>query len=139
MLSEVCKELRNWFEKEIVFDTFTIADGKLTVQDAQDGQYVRIVGSVFNDGVYKYPLENLIDETFKGAVWLMAVPPEVISLSEEIDAWKTKYADILLSPYQSESFGGYSYTKASGSSTNTDSKVAWQNVFADRLSHWRKI
>lgn len=138
MLSELCKELRNWFEKEKIFGTFTITDGTIQIPDAQDGQYIRICGSVFNDGVYQYPVFNLKDETFKGAVWLMAVPQDVISLSDDVDAWKTKYADVMLSPYQSESFGGYSYTKASAS-TSGSANVTWQGVFADRLSHWRKI
>lgn len=137
MLSELCRELRNWFEQDIVFNTFTVKDGTLKVPEAQNGQYIRIVGSVFNDGVYKYPVENLTDETFKGAVWLMAVPPEVVSLSEEIDNWQKKNADILLSPYQSESFGGYSYTKASGSESG--SGTTWKSAFSDRLARWRKI
>lgn len=150
MLTDLCKELNNWFEPKDkngkpygrLFRTFTVADGSLEIPEAQEGQYVRICDSVFNDGVYQYPLYNLTDETFDGAVWLMAVPQEIIELDEEIDAWKERYEDFLQSPYQSESFGGYSYTKASSYAGNVSSQsgmITWQSVFSDRLSHWRKV
>lgn len=145
MLTELCKELNNWFEVRDKngrlsgrkFGDFTISDGTLEVDGAQDGQYVRICGSVFNDGVHEYPLRDLRDETFHGAIWLMNVPPEIIDLDREIDHWKEQYSDVLNSPFQSESFGGYSYSKASGNGTG--SGVTWQTAFADRLSHWRKL
>lgn len=149
MLTDLCRELNNWFEVRDdkgeysgrKYGTFTISGGTLSVDGAQDGQYFRIVDSVFNDGVHQYPASGLTDETFTGAVWLMRVPPEVVSLDKEIDAWKEQYQEFLNSPYQSESFAGYSYTKASGSGSNAagGSSVTWQSVFADRLSHWRKI
>jgi len=106
----------------------------------QDGQYFRIVGSVFNDGVYQYPATGLTDETFDGAIWAMAIPSEVIALASDIEAWKEKYQSIdspAMSPYNSESFGGYSYSKSSGGSD--DLSGTWQGAFADRLNHWRKI
>lgn len=138
MLADLCKQLNNWFDVKRIFGKFTISDGTLNVNGAQDGQYIRICDSVFNDGVYQYPLSGLRDETFDGAVWLMAVPDEVIQLSKDIDEWQEKYADILESPYQSESFGGYSYTK--GASTGADGTgTTWSDIFADRLRRWQKI
>lgn len=149
MLTDLCKELNNWFETKDkygkpsgrLFREFTIANGTIEIPEAQEGQYIRIIDSVFNDGVYQYPVYNLTDETFDGVVWLMAVPPEIIALDKEIDEWKEQYTDFLNSPYQSESFGGYSYTKASrsGSDATGSSGITWQQVFADRLSHWRKL
>ena len=142
MLTELCQELRNWFDLERYFGEFTIEGGQITVPDGslQDGQYFRIIGSVFNDGVHVYG-EELIDEVFKGAIWAMAVPPSVIALSKEIDDWNAKYADAVSSPYQSESFGGYSYSKRSGGSGSGNSAdgINWQNNFASRLNKWRKI
>jgi len=141
MLSEICKELNNWFEKERLFGKFTISDGVLQNVDILDGQYYRIVGSTFNDGVYVFDVHNtpLKDETFDGAVWLMAVPSDVLNLSNEIDAWAEKYGEAQNSPYQSESFGGYSYTKASGSSSSSNPNGAtWQSVFGGKLNKWRK-
>lgn len=144
MLTELCQELRNWFEREKYFGTFTIENGQIDLPDGslQSGQYFRIVGSVFNDGVHKYDPESesqLVDEVFVGAVWSMAVPPAVVDLSERISEWVTKYGDSVSSPYSSESFGGYSYSKASSGQGNASSVPTWQGVFATELNKWRKI
>ena len=149
MLTELCKEINNWFnynQPKYIGD-FVIEDGALSESfDLQDGQYYRIVGSLFNDGVHKYGdnKDVLTDEIFNGAVWAMAIPQEVIALAEEIKEWKDKYQSLdspAMSPYNSESFGGYSYSKgsASASSGNIDLSGTWQGAFADRLNHWRKI
>ena len=56
MLTELCAELRNYFEvpNGRHFGKFTISGGSIAPLDfLQEGQYFRIVGSVFNDGVYK--------------------------------------------------------------------------------------
>lgn len=145
MLTEICAEIRNYFihgYKDIHSGTFTISNGSIeALPFLLSGQYYRIVGSVFNDGVHKYGdnKDVLTDEVFDGAVWAMAVPPAVIALSDEIDDWVKDNADVLSSPYQSESFGGYSYTK--GSSYANDSKAAysWQDQFASKLSPYRRI
>ena len=146
MLTELCKELNNWFDKERIFDTFAIESGELVgaSEVLQDGQYFRIAGSIFNDGVYKHPVTNLIDEVFDGAVWVMAVPPSVVALADKIKDWQNKYGGIdsaAMSPYQSESFGGYSYTKKSGSvsASGVDNSGTWQGAFASELNKWRKI
>lgn len=123
-----------------MFGAFEISGGKIVDSDfteaIQEGQYFRIVGSVFNDGIYKNTNDlELTDELFVGAVWLMAIPKEVVALSDEIDEWISKNANVINSPYQSESFGGYSYSKA----TSTDGGLTWQSFFANRLNKWRKI
>ena len=146
MLTELCKEINNWFEYAKFFGTFTIEDNVITGNySLQDGQYFRIIGSVFNDGVYKFGDElDLTDETFTGAIWAMAVPKEVIALADDIKDWSDKYLGVdsaAMSPFNSESFGGYSYSKSGGSSSsgNVDLSGTWQGAFADRLNHWRKI
>lgn len=148
MLTELCQELRNWFDKERYFGTFTIEGGQLTdCSYLQNGQYFRIIGSVFNDGVHVWPDDDLHDESFEGAIWAMAVPPAVIALSEEITAWTDKYDGIdsaSMSPYSSESFGGYSYSKSSGGGSNASKNrgngaPTWQSMFANELNKWRKI
>lgn len=142
MLTELCAELKNYFlrdrDADIHYGEYTISGGSIDLPFLLDGQYFRIVGSVLNDGVYKYPSYGLRDETFTGAVWALAVPPAVIALSEEIEAWNTKNADVLASPYTSESFGGYSYTKASGSSASGGA-YSWKDQFASRLAKWRRL
>lgn len=148
MLTELCKEINNWFNynQPKFFGSFVIEDSKLVGDfGLQDGQYFRIVGSIFNDGVHQYTDElELVDETFDGAIWAMAIPQEVIALSQEIKGWKDKYQTLdsaAMSPFNSESFGGYSYSKSGGASSsgNVDLSGTWQGVFADRLNHWRKI
>jgi hypothetical protein len=137
MLTELCQELKNWFECKKMFGTFTIEDGQIVVPNGslQNGQFFRIVGSTFNDGVHQYPVEDLINETFTGAIWLMTVPPAVVALSERITEWTETYGGSVSSPYSSESFGGYSYTKASSGQGN----ATWKSTFADELNRWRKI
>lgn len=135
-LTNLCAELRNYFETKKRFGTFTISGGSISPSDfLQDGQYFRIVGSVFNDGVYRYPAHDLVDETFKGAVWAMAVPPAVIDLATEIEEYNK--SDVgKPSPYISENFGGYGYTKATGSNGKV---LTWKSVFADALNRYRKL
>lgn len=137
MLTELCGVLRNWFETDRISDTYTVKNGSITLPFLQSGQFFRVVGSVFNDGVHQYPDYAMADETFDGSIWPMSVPPAVLCLAEEIHSWQEKNGDIAASPYTSESFGGYSYSKAaSGSSTGA---VTWQSVFKARLNQWRKI
>lgn len=141
MLTELCQELHNWFCRQMYHGTFVIEDGGLIYPELLDGQYFRIVGSVFNDGVHQYPATGLKDETFDGAVWALGIPQAVVDLANEIKAWRDKYEtsdSAAMSPYNSESFGGYSYSKGStASSANTE--TGWQKTFASRLSMWRKI
>ena len=152
MLTELCQELKNWFELKKYFGTFTIEGGQLADSSfLQNGQYFRIVGSVFNDGVHKYEptnaqREQLHDEVFEGAIWAMAVPPTVIALSEEIQEWRDKYDgvdSVNMGPYSSESFGGYSYSRSSGNSSGYGNKgngaPTWQSMFVNELNRYRKI
>ena len=154
MLTQICQYIRNWFETEKIFGTFKIESGVMTFADGTslpllDGQYFRIIGSVFNDGVHLYPPATspaaLSDEMFEGAVWAMAVPKDVIAIADEIKEWQSKYngADSPVnSPYSSESFAGYSYSKSAGSateSTTAPSAGDWRSVYGSRLNLWRKI
>ena len=148
MMTEICQYLHNWFEKTRIFGKFSISENNITSLDGKEiglieGQYFRIVGSLLNDGVHQYPPEELKDESFDGAIWSMAIPPAVLSLSEEIDAWQKKHGSVdsvAMSPYNSESFGGYSYSKSSGGSSESGGgNAGWQSAFAYRLNQWRKL
>ena len=144
MLSEICDYLRNYFDRNQpkFYGEIRIEDGALVgfEDKLQNGQYFRIVGSTFNDGVYQYPALGLTDETFSnGSVWAMAVPPELISLISEMETWKTNNAYALNTPYQSESKADYSYSlKSSGGSENGGAMTVI-NQFAGRLARWRKL
>lgn len=136
MLETVLQNLNNWFlvPDGVHAGEFTVQGGQITLPFLQTGQYFRVVGSVFNDGLHQYPVADLTDETFTGSVWALAVPKAVIELAEEIDAWQTKNGDP--GPFTSESFGGYSYSKATNASGMA---VGWQDVFKSRLNDWRRI
>lgn len=142
MLYELCMELNNFFEYAKYIGDITIEDGNVQTEMLENGQYFRIIGSKFNDGIYQYPTAQLKDEVYHGGLWAMAIPPRVIALSKEIDDWKAKYEALdstAMSPYQSESFGGYSYTKATGNGSSGNASAGWQDVFASRLRPWRKL
>ena len=138
ILTEICAELRNYFEvpNGRHFGKFEISGGSIAPLDfLQDGQYFRIIGSVFNDGVHQYPASDLTDEVFRGAVWAMAVPPAVIDLSAEIEEYNKSAGKP--SVYTSESYpNGYSYTRATDAS---GVPLSWQKAFSSRLSKWRKL
>lgn len=139
MLEQVLDFIHNYFIKGTYRGTFVVTDGELELDFLQDGQYFKICGSVFNDGVYQYPASGLTDETFDGEIWAMAVPPAVVALVAEIGEWVGKYGDAVSGPYQSESFGGYSYSKLSGGNGTGNTAYSWQDAFRSRLNHWRKI
>lgn len=139
MLEQVLREIRNWFivDGGIHSGNYTIEDGGITLPFLADGQYFRIIGSVFNDGLHQYPAAGLVDEEFSGAIWALAIPPAVVDLADEIGAWQEKNGEAASGIYQSESFGGYSYSKATDSASG--GAVTWQSVFKRQLSAWRKI
>ena len=139
MLGQILMHLKNWFVVPggIHLGTFEIKNKTMEIPFLQNGQYFRVVGSVFNDGVYQYPAKDLFDEKFEGAIWALAIPSKLIALSDEIQEWQKKYGNVVEGPYQSESFAGYSYTRATN--TKTGQAVTWKDVFRSQLSIWRKI
>lgn len=158
MLTEICQYLHNWFNRKPdgslypkVDGTFTIENGELNTEILANGQYFRIMGSLFNDGVHRYgidssgttpkPYDQLTDETFSGSVWSMGVPQEIADLSKDVSDWLKQYGGVdspAMSPYSSESFGGYNYSLRQGG-TGENGGTSWQSVFSNRLSPWRKL
>lgn len=149
MLDAVCREIKNYFvynDSDKIIGDFAIVGGQITPSvDIQEGQYYRIVGSAFNDDVYIKGQETLTDERqFRGGIWLMRPPKEFLNLVKDIEDWQNNYGgvnSVLMSPFTSESFGGYSYSKdtGSGGGSNGQSGLTWQSVFANRLSPYRRI
>lgn len=168
MLEEILAHLHNWFPANggKHTGTFKIVSGVLDVDFLRPGQYYRIRGSVFNDGLHRAAVppstsdgalseEDLSaheaaatsanvngsatelseekDEVFTGEVWALAIPARIISLAEEIAAWREKNPE---TDKVSESFGGYSYTR--GSSSTTGAPGGWQAAFASRLNPYRR-
>lgn len=139
MLEQILDFIHNYFIKEVYRGTFKIESGALNVDFLKENQYFKVIGSVFNDGVHQYPGSDLTDEEFKGEIWAMAVPPAVIKIAEEVKDYVDEYGSKINGPYQSESFGGYSYSKSSGTDDHGNDVNSWQSKFSSRLNHWRKI
>ena len=141
MLEAILRHLNNWFlvPEGVHPGGYSVENGSLVLPFLQEGQYFRVIGSVFNDGLYQYPAADMTAETFEGSVWALAVPKAVVALAGEIEAWQEKYGGSVLSPFTSESFGGYSYTKASGGSADTSAVTGWQDAFRAQLNPWRKL
>lgn len=141
MLENVLIHLKNWFvvPRGVHEGTYTIKNGSLELPFLQNGQYFRICGSVFNDGLHKYGevFCELQDETFTGTVWALAIPKAVVELSAKIEEWQNKNGEAVASPFTSESFGGYSYTKATD--PNSGGAVTWETAFRSQLNPWRKL
>ena len=147
MLDEILAYLKNYFVIDKLYGDFVIENGFIRYASGEeipikDRQYIRIMGGM-NDGVYQHfddtPMDFAIDEAFNGAIWRLAIPQDILSLADEIKAWRGKYEHFdapTMSPYQSESFNGYSYSKQTPSNGSNGS---WMAVYGDRLKRYRKI
>lgn len=147
MLTEICAELKNWFVRkgDRHVGKFAIVNGAITPSLDILTDYVKIEGSRKNDGVHKVPASDLVDEPeFDGVISIMSPPKAFLELAKEIADWQKKYGAVdsaAMSPFSSESFGGYSYSKSSGEMTASGgvNGTTWRGAFASRLNVWRKI
>lgn len=142
MITEVLQFLRNWFVERGLVADIAIVDGELASIDGspasdylREGDYYRLINSRRNSGVHKFGAGGLTDEELYCGIWILAIPQALLDLIVEIEEWQTKHGTAAASPFSSESFGGYSYSKGSG--TNGD--TSWQSAFLSRLTPWRKI
>ena len=147
MINEICAEIRNFFspDDDRHIGDWTIEDGVLSPPLDFPTDYIRIVGSRLNDGVHKKNngVFTLTDESFHGGIWVMSPPADFLALVAEIEAWQEQYGGVAsanMSPYSSESFGGYSYSKSSGASgeAGVSSVPTWQSTYASRLNIYRR-
>ena len=143
MLTSVCQYLRNFFDRRSDgsrlpswTEEITITGGELAgfTDRLLPGQYFRILDSVLNDGVHQYGVDTLADETFSGTVQSMAVPQAVVDAAEALKEYRSKYGEALDSPFASENYFGYSWTK--GTTAETSGMPA---SVAATLNQWRKI
>ena len=137
MLEAVLTHLHNWFPAKDGkhAGAFVIASGVLLPEiGLLPGQYYRIRGSVFNDGLHRAGDADdiLTDEAFDGEVWALAVPRAVQELAVEASEWAEKNP---VTDKVSESFGGYSYSRWQSASGGVG---GWQAAFASRLNAWRR-
>ena len=144
MLEQIMLHIFNWFDRAIEEGDYTIIEGHLELPFLQEGQYYRILGSVFNDGLHIYGSEEeLVSESFHGEIWALAPPKAFLMLAQEIEEWCSANKEALNSPYSSENvIGVYSYTMKDGSSggaNKASQPYSWQSQFRSRLNPWRKL
>ena len=149
MLDEICANIRNYFtyEKDKHIGDFAIIEGQITPSFDIPTDYIRIVGSHKNDGIHQRGEHGFVltDEAeFHGAVWVMSPPKAFLDLAAEIADWQAKNGGVdsqAMSPFNSESFGGYSYSKSGGNAAGGSSSggASWQNAYATRLNAYRRI
>lgn len=135
MLEAILTHLHNWFPAKggKHAGSFVIASGVISPDIGLfPGQYYRIRGSALNDGLHYVGESALTDEAFDGEVWALAIPRAVQELAGEIAAWVEKNPE---TDKVSESFGGYSYSRAQNASGGVG---GWQSAFAGRLNAWRR-
>lgn len=141
-LLALLRYLRNFFPgQQWHFDGTPIRGGQITLPGLEIGDYYLIEGSRRNDGIHIYGENGLKDEIFTGTVTELCIPDEIVALQHDINTWIDKNAAVIESPYTSESFGGYSYTKSGGSAGvgGSEGIISWKTVFAPRLRQWRKL
>lgn len=146
MLTEICAEIKNYFtfKDDKHFGDFAIVDGHIEPLFDFPTDYIRIVGSHLNDGVHKISDADLVDEgKFHGAIWIMSPPKAFLDLAKEIEDWQALYGKAdsqAMSPFNSESFGGYSYSKSAGTgAAGIGAASTWQSAYATRLNAYRRI
>lgn len=144
MIEAICTEIRNFFvyPHDICISDFEINGGVLSPSIDFKTDYIRIVGSRKNNGVYKVSELNLKDEKFHGAIWQMSIPQDFLDLVSEIEAWQEKNGGVdsaAMSPFNSESFGGYSYSKGNSGGASVGNGATWKTAYASRLNRWRRI
>lgn len=141
-MEELLNYLKNYFYKFMVEGNFIISENKIKiVGNFLQGQYIKIQGSVLNDGVYRInsitnkeiEVIGAENEEFEGIIYSLAIPKQLIELENEIKAYKDKNKP---SSIISESFGGYSYTLAP---SKDGTKASWKDIFKTELSPYRKM
>lgn len=143
-LEVLMQECNNYFYKTYEHDTFSIQNGVIDSKGIYlVNQYIKIEGSILNDGVYKIEsmtnnkinIASLQDEIFEGCIFGLAVPNGFVSLSEKVKEYldnpKTKPTDI-----SSESFNNYSWSK--GKKAN-GANITWNDVFQDDIYSYRQL
>lgn len=131
MLEKVMIHCNNYFysHTQIYKSKIEIVDGEITANlPFLKSQFIKVEGSVLNDGIYQFPVTELFDETFTGNIYGLAIPGNFIKLVEDIEKYNEKNFKTAVS---STSFGGFSESYKE----NSD----WQSAFKKELNVYRKL
>lgn len=143
MLNEVLQAINNYFVLDYCDLTQIESDG-LTVSNPElfiVGQYVLVLGSKLNDGVYKIATivgskisvsvdDDLFAESGDMRLCGLGVPRAVLSLVDEITEFNIKNSGGITN----ESLGDYSVGYA-----NSNGDVSWISAFRKKLAPYKKV
>ena len=134
LIEQILDFIHNHFVQSSTEGEFSIIDGVLQTTDLQPRQFFWINGSTFSNGVHQYGTTDRIKyggfnvtETFHGTLSALAIPADLLDLAGEIQSYIDTNGGSMNSPFTSESFGGYSYTKGQGK--GSASGADWRTVF----------
>ena len=149
MIAQIMKYCNNHFWRSYERNNFAIVEDGITgtfTETYLAGQYIHIVDSYLNDGVYKITAVSSVKLTLDATliaedtddyitVYGCKVPSDFLSLVTDIETWQTKNSG--LEGVASESIDSYSVSFASG----IDGLIGntWQNAFKSRLSTYRAM
>ena len=134
----------NFFERSSEYGRYTISENAIAVRgDYKAGQYVRIMDSLLNDGVYKIASveageitlnETLTDEEFCGYIVGLAIPNEFIKLAAKVEAFTNR-------GISSESIPNYSvsFNAKNGVEAYRSDLQAYMKPFQSRYSFLRWV
>lgn len=142
MLEQVLFYLNNFFVDRAISGSAVLYNG-VVVSDATGfvvGQYIYLKDSLLNDGLYKISdvtgttltldtSEYLKPETATIRVYGLAIPKQVITLSEEIATANASNPSGLVQ----ERLGDYSVTYGYSDT------ASWISRYSTRLAPWRKV
>lgn len=134
----VMRYINNFFEVCEYHGEFAIEDHKLQLPDEMPtGTFIAVKGSLFNDGVHRLELTHRFntDETFNGVVYVLHPPESFLAICSEIAEYDEKNPT---GSFVSESFGGYSYSRGSGSA-ETGTASTWQQAYTVALRPYRRM
>ncbi len=139
----VMRACNHYFEAERWPGDFTVSGGTLSGADgtplsamALPGQYVAILGTAGQDGVYQLTADGgvpLDDQTFSGQVVRLAPPRAFLDLCADIAAYGEANPDTTV---VAERFGAYSVSRAT---RRNGAVTTWREVFSSRLTPYRRM
>lgn len=141
-VGQIMRTINNFFEHGYRATNYSIAAGVLSPQELlRPGMWIAITGSIFHDGVWQLGegctlgerSAGLTDEKFFGRVWFLHPPASFLETCKRISEFVEKTP---VSGVQSESFGEFSQTAASGKNGGV---LTWQEAFEDDLRPYRSM
>lgn len=140
-LLSVMNYINNHFVRSREEGDYEIKNGIISLSKKYAiGQYIYIVGSLLNDGLYLIndrliTLDDSMDESFSGTIYGLGIPSAFIQLVDEIELFSNS-AEGQASNITSASFGIQSYSWATDANGN---RAGWETVFAKRLNQYRRM